>query len=249
MVSTNASGGSIAYGKAIQGSGSGAGVPTLSHNGFGKSVSDPDLLQIDADYVITTGASASSGPPVLQNVGGLDLDWGRWDHVQIDEKVGSAAHESATAGTEWLHWAVFKPANMASTTGTVHYGNNSVTPLIGVDESGGALHGGVIEFDVDFDGGAITNGSMVLFDSANDTWNVTFDGHVHDSFAQMTNVSGTFGGTASVTGVIGGAFVDTGTTNATPDFITGFSLQSGSSFVQGMSLLNNEDCFTCEVGP
>ena len=124
----------------------------------------------------------------------------------------------------------------------MRYGNNSNVAITGIDETGGALKGGVIEFDVDFGTDLISNGTMLIYDSSNTTWSVTFDGNVHGAFATMSNVTGTFGGTDTVTGAIGGAF--TGTTT-TPDFVSGFSLKSGSSFVQGMSLLDNENCFTC----
>jgi hypothetical protein len=239
LVSTGASGGNMALGKALQGSGSGAGAPTISFNGFGSN-----SLTIPASNVITTVTGASTALPTLQNVGGLDLDWGRWDDVQIESKHGTVTL------TKDVMWAVFIPtATMPSPTGTaVRYGNNSTVPINGIDDTGGALRSGVIEFDVTFGQtvDAISNGSMVVFDSRNLSWNITFNGDLSGPYVKMTDVTGTFNTTGNVTGTMAGAFTGTG---LTPDFVTGFSLTSGSNFIQGTSLLNNEDCFTCAVVP
>jgi hypothetical protein len=233
----------IGGGKALQGSGAGAGVPTISFNANSDITNQTALFAIPATNVITTVSGASTGAPTLQNVGGLDLDWGRWDDAQIESKVGTITLTSDVL------WAVFIPTATMPATGTlIRYGNNSIVPINGVDDTGGALRSGVIEFDVTFGQtlDAITNGSLVVFDSRNASWNVRFNGDVHGSLVEMTDVAGTFNGSGNVFGDIGGAFTGSG---PTPDFVMGFSLESGSNFIQGMSLLNNENCFTCAVVP
>ena len=182
----------------------------------------------------------------MQDVGGLDLDWGRWDDVQIESKVGTVTL------TRDVQWAVFKPTLTMPTTGTlIRYGNNSTTPFSGIDDTGSALRSGVIEFDVTFGQtvDAIRNGSLKVFDSRNATWNVTFNGDLHGAFVRMTDVTGTYTNTSNAVSnvtasAIGGVF--TGTTS-TPDFVMGFSLKAGTSFIQGTSLLNNETCFNCAL--
>lgn len=242
-MSSNGSGGSLTGGKALQGSGSGAGVPTISFNANSVITNQTALFAIPATNVITTVTGASSGLPTHQNVGGLDLDWGRWDDVQVESKVGTITL------TNDVQWAVFIPTASMPVTGTlIRYGNNSIVPIVGIDDTGSALRSGTIEFDVTFGQtiDAISNGSLIVFDSRNATWNVTFSGDLHGSLVEMTDITGTFNSAGSVAGDIGGAF--TGATS-TPDFVMGFTLQSGSNFIQGMSLLNNENCFTCAVVP
>jgi hypothetical protein len=228
---------------------SGSGIPIISHNGFGQVITGSDMLEVPADVVISTLTSASTGLPTLQNIGGLDLDWGRWDNVQLDVVATRSGNPADGATTNDVEWAVFKPANMASLTGTFRYGNGSDVPISGVDQTGASLKGGVLEFIVNLAGGpdSISNGLLQVFDSNNATWRVTFNGNISGAFATMTDITGTYATTNSVTGAIGGVF--TGTTS-TPDFVAGFSLQSGSNFVQGITLLNNETCFSCIItGP
>lgn len=242
-MSTDASGGSIAYGKAVQGSGSGAGIPVLSHNGFGQAITSSSLLAVPSTVVISTAAGASTGAPTLQNVGTLDLDWGRWDNAQIEVKNGA----SNAIPPNDVEWAVFKPSTMTGlASGTIRYGNNSSVPISGIDQTGNSLKNGVIEFDITFGltTDAISNGSLQVFDSANIAWKVTFNGDISGAYAKMTDISGTRDAVGSVTGVIGGVF--TGTTT-TPDFVGGFALKSGSNFIQGISLMNNENCFNCPL--
>jgi hypothetical protein len=256
LVSTGAAGGDIAFGKAKQGSNGGEGVPVISHNGFGQANTDADALKVPAKVVLTTADNASTGAPTMQNVGGIaDLDWGRWDNVQLAVKSNQLATPGDARPPQDLMWAVFKPV-AAPTTGTFRYGNNAAVPISGVDSSGGALRGGSIEFDIDFAGGvdAISNGSIVIFDSSNATWSATFNGDittrtigaVTGTSATMTDISGTLNGAGSLTGAMGGVF----TTGAgpQPDFVGGFSLKADSGgFVQGITLLNDRDCFSCAV--
>jgi hypothetical protein len=256
MVSTNAAGGHLAYGKALQGSSNGAGTPTLSHGGFGEATTATNFLLASSAKVIVT---ATSGTPTLQDIGGLDLDWGRWNQTQLDVVSTTLSTTDAKPANDTL-WAVFKPANMSSLTGTHRYGNNSSVPINGSDHSDGNLNGGVIEFDIDFGAStdAISNGSLTVYDSNNDTWRATFNGDINHrtvgditgTFATMTDISGTYKGTQPITdGAFGGAF--TNTTSA-PAFVGGFSLKAndsggGAVFVQGMTVLNSSNCFTCPL--
>jgi hypothetical protein len=60
----------------------------------------------------------------------------------------------------------------------------------------------------------------------------------------MTDISGTLNGAGSLSGAMGGVFTTGSGTQ--PDFVGGFSLKADSGgFVQGVTLLNNRDCFSC----
>lgn len=233
LVASNASN-SIAFGKALR-----ATIPTLSHNGFGLVITSSNLLKNPADVVLIAGSNTTS----TQNVGNLELDWGRWDDGALAVQTNTSVNPASPPGKD-IDWAVFKPANMASLSGTYRYSTNSDITITGIDDTGNALKGGLIEFDVNLAGGtdAISNGLLQIFDSRNSTWRATFNGDVMGAFAKMTDISGSYNGTGFITGSIGGAFMGTGTT---PDFITGFALQNGSLFIQGITVMANENCFSC----
>jgi hypothetical protein len=248
VVSTSAPGGAIGFGKAIQVS-SGSGVPIISHNGFDQNIAGSDMLEVPADVVFTANATAPTRLPTLENIGSLDMDWGRWDNVDLKVESTRSGNLADGQTTNDVNWVVFKPASMAGLTGKYRYGNGSDIAIAGIDETGASLKGGVFEFDVNLAGGtdAISNGLLQINDSSNTSWRVTFNGDISGSYATMTDISGTFNGSTSVTGAIGGAFVSGSGT--TPDFIGGFSLKAvtGGDFVQGMTVLNNETCFSCNV--
>jgi hypothetical protein len=133
---------------------------------------------------------------------------------------------------------------MASLSGTYRYGTSSDITITGIDDTGNQLKGGVLEFDINLVGGtdSISNGLLQIFDSRNSTWRATFNGDVQGAFAKMTDISGSYNGAGFLTGSMAGAFIGTGTT---PDFIAGFALQSGGLFIQGITVLGNENCFSC----
>jgi hypothetical protein len=58
----------------------------------------------------------------------------------------------------------------------------------------------------------------------------------------MTQINGTFGTLEPVSGSLGGVFVGTGDA---PDFVSGFSLHAGESYVQGLSVLG-QACTDCD---
>jgi hypothetical protein len=239
---SNSGSNSIAFGKALRTT-NGTNIPTISHNGFGLAITSSNLLAVPAGVVLSATANVAS----TQNVGGLELDWGRWDDGALDVKSNTTANAASPPGKD-LDWAVFKPANMASLSGTFRYGTTSDITITGIDDTGNALKGGLIEFDVNLAGGvdAISNGLLQIFDSRNSTWRATFNGDVQGAFAKMTDISGSYNNTGFLTGAIGGAFIGTGTT---PDFLTGFALQNGGLFIQGITVLNNENCFSCAAPP
>jgi hypothetical protein len=252
LVSTDASSGqSIAYGKAIPNN-SGT-IPAISENGFGQDISSGTLLtaNVPTTVVLTTTAGASSGPATSQNIGGLNVSWGRWDKTQMQTLP---TNNAALIPINDLNWALFIPTVAMPANGTYRYATDSSIGINGIDHTGNALRGGVIEFNVNFAGGvdAISNGLLQVFDSRNATWRVTFNGNIVGAFATMTDITGTVSvpGASSLgnvtSGAIGGVFTGTG---PTPAFVNGFSIKSGSEFIQGMTLLNKTTCITSCVLP
>ncbi len=265
LVSSGSVGGDIAFGKAVQVTAD--ATPVLSHNGFGKDISDSGVAPADLETipaaVVLVNTSPTAGLPTKTNIsGGLQLDWGRWNlaNVSVESTTltpttnaipGRTRCNTSTSANCDVLWAVFQPRAVADMNGSVlgRFGNNSSVPIHGFDDAGLALLGGIFEFDVDLSSGpdAISSGLLTIFDSANATWRATFNGDIEGAYATMTDIVGTFsGGEGPITGSIGGAF--TGAT-ATPHFVGGFALQHGSHFVQGISVLNPDDCFSCTLNP
>jgi hypothetical protein len=128
------------------------------------------------------------------------------------------------------------PADLADLSGTVNYASGG--NFVGTDGTGAALQNVEMSFEVNLGGGsgAISNGRLVVQDSQQGMWSAGFQGDITNASATMTNVHGTHGANP-LTGAIQGVFTGTG---ALPDFVTGFVLQSGSSSVQGLTVLKNE---------
>ncbi|MEY4642127.1 MAG: hypothetical protein RLZZ227_2121 [Pseudomonadota bacterium] len=134
----------------------------------------------------------------------------------------------------------FRQASIAHLAGTVTYQN---AQFVGFDESGAALLDVDMAFDVDLRGGqgAVSNGRLLVVDAGREIWRAAFEGEVTATSAVMSDVTGRVG-SASLSGSVQGIFTGTG---AVPDFFSSFILESGDSFVKGLTLLN-PTCGTCE---
>jgi hypothetical protein len=171
----------------------------------------------------------------LLNPNSLVLDWGVWDDASMVAQNSIQRIIGLFFNTDAEH-AVVVPANMASLSGTVNYA--SAGTFAGVDGSGASLEKVDMSFDVNLAGGpgAISNGQLLVLDSQHGVWSAGFQGNVTNASATMTNVHGTHDANP-LAGSIQGIFTGTGTL---PDFITGFVLQSGSSSVQGLTVLSSD---------
>jgi hypothetical protein len=81
-----------------------------------------------------------------------------------------------------------------------------------------------------------------VIDGGHDVWRATFQGDITSTSAVMSNVTGSYAADAPLSGSVQGLFTGTGTV---PDFFSGFILESGDSFVKGLTILN-PTCGTCE---
>jgi len=199
---------------------------------------DTDLTPDLAVTPKTIARSANNRGPHANgfNINGLELDWGRWDNTEVllDENALNPTRISAP-GTD-IEWAIFKPADMSSKTGRASY---TASQFTGQAENGGAISQVKMDFDVNLAGGtnAISNGQLRVVEGNTSNWSVSFSGDVSGAYATMNGISGTFTGTGISQTVdqanMRGAFVGTG---STPDFLTGFVLQSRTDSVQGLIL-------------
>jgi hypothetical protein len=172
---------------------------------------------------------------MLLNPGSLVSDWGVWDSASpvapnSIQRIISLFFNSGDEQTLLI------PADMADLSGTVNYA--SAGSFAGTDGSGAALQSVDMSFNVNLAGGpgAISNGQLLVLDSQHGVWRAGFQGDVANASAIMTNVHGTHDANP-LAGSIQGVFTGTGTL---PDFVTGFVLQSGSSSVQGLTVLKSE---------
>ena len=144
-----------------------------------------------------------------------------------------------------VYWATVVPANIANLTGYANYSTTNICgtagTCIGSDNNGLDLTSVDMSFGVDFSTGAINSGQLNVEDAAMQNWIVNFDGTVIGAIATMNNISGSvFDSSGSFqSGIynaeIGGVF--TGTTGTDSGFVSGFAMQSGGAFIQGMTTL------------
>lgn len=199
---------------------------------------DTDLTPDLAITPKTIARSADNRGPHANgfNIDGLELDWGRWDNTEILLDESPLNPTRINAPDTDIEWAVFKPADMSSKTGKASY---RASQFNGQAENGGAISEVKLDFDVNLAGGtnAISNGQLRIVEGNTSNWTVSFSGDVSGAYATMKDISGTFTGTGTSQTVdqanMRGAFVGTG---STPDFVTGFVLQSRTDSVQGLIL-------------
>jgi hypothetical protein len=171
----------------------------------------------------------------LLNPGSFVSDWGVWDTATPVAQTSIQRIISIFFNSSDEHTMLI-PAAMADLSGTVNYASGG--HFAGVDGTGAALQNVEMSFDVNLAGGtgAISNGQLVVLDGQQGVWHAGFQGDVMNASASMTNVRGTYNANP-LAGSIQGMFTGTG---ALPDFVTGFVLQSGSSSVQGLTVLTSE---------
>jgi hypothetical protein len=237
----------LAWGKAADDDGD--TIPTLTHNGINQSITTGDFLAVPADEVISPYDNVESQvTPINSSVDDFDVSWGIWDHNDIRVFVDTANPNtlSSNAPTRNVTWGIVAPAALADLTGQVSYiGSASCgtsANCIGLDSAGNDILNVDMSFMVDFSQsvGAISDGTLQVGTGPLGTWAVTFDGDVQGVFAQMKNIAddtAVSGAVTGVTGNIGGVFTGTGGSG----FVGAFDLHSGSDFVQGMTLINQNN--------
>jgi hypothetical protein len=167
------------------------------------------------------------------------LGWGAWDSAPFVALQDDHALLPGTLTSDGYS-VVTRPANIADLAGTVSYRSAQST---GVDASGAALRQVAMAFDLDLAGGpgAISNGQLLVLDNSHGLWRAAFAGEMTNAAAVMTNITGSSGTGAPLSGSIQSVFTGTG---MLPDFYTGFVLRAGDSFVKGFTILT-PDCHAC----
>ncbi len=160
---------------------------------------------------------------VEQVNGSAYVSWGKWNG-NIDVLTTPNDPTASFSENHNFYWLSAEAASLSSLRGEAQFSTSG--------EHLGDINGQAItqlngQFDVNFDTGAISNGSLSFgHDSSN--WNMTYDGNVRGANATMTNVQGNINGAGvcqqCVQGDIQGIFARPGN-----QFVGGFQLQGGTA--------------------
>jgi len=208
---------------------------------------------------------ATSGSPdyELDNVNGLDVDWGYWNSNNMTIMNNRLNASDSYIGSSDLFWAHITPStDIADRSGEYYYYADYYNYAVGkgVLDTGNA---GVMDyfemyFYVDFSGSsasAISGGWLdARLTNPLDTYDrVSYDvsftgGTLNGALVEFNGISGNIydgltEGTiclSCVAGEIGGVFTGTASGSSGGSFVTGFSLHQidGPSSIQGMSTLH-----------
>jgi hypothetical protein len=173
-------------------------------------------------------------PEVEHPKSNFKVNWGRWASADVLLPANLPAGQARAQ----IYWATAPEATgLANLKGNYSYQGDNVCAngsCIGNDSSGGNLKKVDLGFAVNFGTGAITDGSLAVIDRGNRHWDVSFDGAMVGATATMDHIAATKASELrNVSGEINGVFTGSGI----PAFVGGFGLQSGSDFVQGMTLI------------
>lgn len=163
----------------------------------------------------------------VERVGGSDyVSWGKWNG-NIDIQATPNNTSASFSENHNFYWLSAEAASLSSLRGEASFSGNS--EFLG-DINGDAitsLNGG---FDVNFDTGAISNGTL-NFGTGSESWSVTYDGIVLGANADMSNIQGNITGangcTQCIQGDVQGIFARPG-----DRFVGGFQLE-GNTAVDG----------------
>ena len=123
--------------------------------------------------------------------------------------------------------------DIAGRTGTASYSSGA---FAGSDEQGVALKDVQMSFLLDMAAASIRDGKLVVKDASNLQWTVDFNGSVGGANASMTATETKMTGdrrmgSSSIVGVFVGS-------NAHPNMLSGFKLQSSADTVEGVVVLS-----------
>jgi len=166
----------------------------------------------------------SNADVYLEQVNGSAyVSWGKWNG-NIDILATPNDTNVTFSENHNFYWLSVEAASLSSLRGEAQFSTSG--------EHLGDINGQSItqlngQFDVNFDTGAITNGSL-NFGHDSSQWNMSYDGVVRGANATMTNVQGDISGASAcsqcVQGDIQGIFARPG-----DQFVGGFQLQGGSA--------------------
>jgi len=185
----------------------------------------------DEDHVLVGTLLASGNRTLLSPLTLPDstvethaIDWGTWNNPIEDNWV---VVNSVADGVELQtsnHLAIINPTPVANLTGTGSYGSTAASSFIGSGSAGDVTQV-VAGMNVDFNTGAITDGSLQVAVGGSQTWEIDFAGSINNGFVDLNAISGTLsdpGGVLSnsIQANLGGVFTGIGA----EAFVGGFDL-------------------------
>ncbi|WP_020406140.1 FecR family protein [Hahella ganghwensis] len=176
------------------------------------------------------------------SVGGRsNISWGVWNtsgnnpvYIYEDPNDPSVLAKE----NETVYWLTAEAANSTELTGTATF---AATPEFIGSGSDGMVTGVTGSFDVNFDSGEVSNGSLNVM-TVNQTWNVLMDGAYEKAQAHMDIIDGQISGSVNcsncVKGRMSGVFVAPGDA-----FAGGFDMQKfddRNTHVEGLMLMEKQ---------
>ena len=154
-----------------------------------------------------------------------EVSWGSWNNPieenwVVTNEVANGQVELQTAN----HIATLTPTPVANMQGTASYASSAASSFIG-SGSAGDISQVVAGMSVDFDTGAISNGSLQVEVAGSQAWEIDFAGSVNGGLVDLNAIGGTLsdpGGiiSSSIDANLGGVF----TGNQAEAFVGGFDL-------------------------
>ena len=171
-----------------------------------------------------------------------DITWGTWANPIEDNWVIVTPQANGSVELETAnHLATVNPTPVANLVGSATYGTTAASSFIG-SGSAGVVTQVVAGPDVNFNSGAISNGSLQVMVAGSQAWEIDFAGSVSNGVVNLNALGGTLsdpGGliSNSIEANLGGVF----TGNNGEAFVGGFDL------IDQLNLLNQVDgTFTIE---
>jgi hypothetical protein len=141
------------------------------------------------------GATVITSPPLDSEIGEPDardhgVDWGQWDNpLASNWGVAIAGDESGARVSSGEFFADAIPTQLANMQGSASYASTDQSAFIG-SGSAGQLTDVVASMGVDFDTGAITDGSLMVEVAGSQTWDIGFAGSISGGAVDLNMTSG-----------------------------------------------------------
>ena len=153
-----------------------------------------------------------------------NIDWGTWNNPIEDNWVVVNAVVDGVELQTSNHLAMVTPTDIANLTGTGSYGSSAASAFIGSGSAGDVTQV-VAGMNVDFNTGAISNGSLQVEVAGSKAWEIDFAGSIANGLVDLNSIAGTIsdpGGliSSSIDANLGGVFTGAGA----EAFVGGFDL-------------------------
>ncbi|MCG8415874.1 MAG: hypothetical protein MI746_16790, partial [Pseudomonadales bacterium] len=205
----------------------------LSGVAFGFNVRQPASSSDDGNAHVLFGnlllSGASDSLPMLtlpeSTVDEHNISWGSWNNPIEDNWVVVTPEVNGQVELQTAnHLAEVTPTPVANLQGTANYETTIASSFIGSGSAGDVTQV-VAGMNVDFNTGAISDGSLQVQVAGSQAWDIAFDGTVNAGMVDLNSLGGTLsdpGGmiSNSIDANLGGVF----TGNNAEAFVGGFDL-------------------------